>query len=245
MSARVLIVGATSAIAESLARLFAIEGAQLYLAARNGKHLASIADDLKVRGAGRVLIHAFEATSEDGASLSEAAWEALGSIDVAVIAHGTLPRQTDCQNSSEMTRQALTINALSVLELLTPLANRMEAAGSGDLAVISSVAGDRGRQSNYVYGSAKACLNVYLQGLRHRLSGSGVNVLTVKPGFVDTPMTKTFEKGPLWASPEQVAWDIRRAIARRRTVIYTPWFWRWIMLIIRLVPTPVFHRTKL
>ena len=136
-------------------------------------------------------------------------------------------------------------NALSTISLLTIIANRFEANKDGTIAVISSVAGDRGRASNYVYGSAKACLNVYLQGLRHRLSGSGVNVLTVKPGFVDTPMTETFEKGPLWASPEQVAWDIRRAIARRRTVIYTPWFWRWIMLIIRLVPTPVFHRTKL
>jgi len=246
MSARVLIVGATSAIAEALARRYAAQRACLYLAARHPGRAAAIADDLLVRGAASVKVAAYDATAPDAAAvLVAAAWEALGRIDVALIAHGSLPDQAACATSVALTRRELEVNLLSVIDLLTLLAGRMEAARRGTLAVIGSVAGDRGRQSNYVYGTAKGALAIFLQGLAHRLAPTGVRVLTIKPGFVDTPMTAAFAKGSLWASPERVARDIQRAIGRGTRVLYTPWFWRWIMLVIRLVPTALFHRTKL
>ncbi len=246
MSARVLIVGATSAIAEAVARRYAAEGAALFLAARRTDRAAAIADDLRVRGAAVVTVGAYDATVPDTAdALVAAAWETLGGIDVALIAHGSLPDQPACAASAALTRQALEINVLSVIDLLTLLANRMASVGHGTLAVIGSVAGDRGRQSNYVYGAAKGCLAIFMQGLAHRLVPAGVRVLTIKPGFVDTPMTAAFPKGPLWASPQTVARDIQRAIERGAQVLYTPWFWRWIMLVIRLIPTSIFQRTRL
>ena len=246
MSMRVLIVGVTSAIAESVARRYAAEGARLFLAARNMERLLVIADDLRVRGAPAVLIGAYDATRPETADdLIVSAWDGLGGIDVALVAHGSLPDQTACAASAVLTRRELDLNALSVIDLLTPLANRMESAKAGTLAVIGSVAGDRGRQSNYVYGAAKGCLGIFLQGLAHRLAPAGVHVLTIKPGFVDTPMTAAFPKGPLWTSPDAVAGDIVRAIKRGTRVLYTPWFWRWIMLAVRFTPTPLFHRTRL
>jgi len=246
MSQRVLIIGATSAIAEAVARRYAAEGATLFLAARNTARAAAIADDLRVRGARAVQVGAYDATATDGAdALVATAWETLGGIDVALIAHGVLPDQAACAASAVLTRQALAVNLLSVIDVLTPLANRMESAGRGTLAVIGSVAGDRGRQSNSVYGAAKGGLAIFLQGLAHRLAPTGVRVLIIKPGLVDTPMTAAFPKSALWASPATVGRDIHRAVARGRRVLYTPWFWRWIMLIIRLIPTAIFHRTRL
>jgi short-subunit dehydrogenase len=132
-----------------------------------------------------------------------------------------------------------------VIALATVLANRFEAQRSGSIAVISSVAGDRGRQSNYVYGAAKGAVTLLLQGLRNRLSKSGVQVLTIKPGFVDTPMTAEFKKGALWAKPDDIAHGIVSAIDRRRDVVYLPGFWRLIMLIIRHIPEPIFKRMSL
>jgi decaprenylphospho-beta-D-erythro-pentofuranosid-2-ulose 2-reductase len=136
-------------------------------------------------------------------------------------------------------------NGTSTIALMTVAANRFEAQRHGALAVISSVAGDRGRQSNYLYGSAKAAVSAFASGLRQRLAKVGVAVVTIKPGFVDTPMTKDFPKGPLWAKPEAVARGIMRAIDRRRNVVYLPWFWCLIMLIIRHIPESVFKRIKL
>ncbi|MDW8371253.1 MAG: SDR family NAD(P)-dependent oxidoreductase, partial [Geminicoccaceae bacterium] len=158
---------------------------------------------------------------------------------------GTLGDQAAIARDPEATRRTLLTNFVSPAVLLTALAARLEAAGKGCLAVITSVAGDRGRASNYVYGAAKGGLSTFLEGLRHRLAGKGVHVLDIRPGPVDTPMTAHLEKGGfLWASPERVAADIDRAIARRRSVLYTPWFWRWIMLVIRLLPEPLFHRLR-
>jgi decaprenylphospho-beta-D-erythro-pentofuranosid-2-ulose 2-reductase len=162
-----------------------------------------------------------------------------------LIAHGTLPDQQACEASYDVTRREMEVNALSVISMLTYLANHFEKQGHGSLAIISSVAGDRGRQSNYVYGSAKAAVTVFLGGLRNRLHGAGVHVLTIKPGFVDTPMTSEFPKGPLWASPEKVAKGIHKAILKRRDVVYLPGFWRMVMRIIREIPEPVFKRLKL
>ena len=151
------------------------------------------------------------------------------------------------KSTSDEARRAIDLNFTSAVALLAPLASYLEGRRSGYLAAISSVAGDRGRQSNYTYGAAKAGLTAYLQGLRNRLYRSGVHVLTIKPGFVDTPMTRGLvnPNSPLVASPKRVARDIDRAIRRRRNTIYTPWFWRPIMLVVRLVPEFIFKRLKL
>jgi short-subunit dehydrogenase len=138
-----------------------------------------------------------------------------------------------------------TVNGTATIAIAAAVARQMETQGRGTLAVISSVAGDRGRASNYVYGAAKAAVSTYLSGLRQRLSPRGVNVLTVKPGFVDTPMTASFKKGLLWAKPEHVARGIVHAIDKRRAVVYLPWFWAAIMAVIRGIPEFVFRRVQL
>jgi len=244
---KVLIIGATSAIAEAAARLFAARGDALFIVARNAEHLRLIAEDLSVRGAMRAATATLDVTDFAAhEALLDAAERELGSIDIVLVAHGTLSDQDECQRSVAAMRREFDINGVSAMALLTVLANRMEARGSGTLAVISSVAGERGRQSNYVYGAAKAALSTFLGGLRQRLAKANVNVLTIKPGFVDTPMTAAITpKGALWAQPDRVAAGIVKAIDSGRSVVYLPWFWRWIMLVIRLIPEPVFKRIKL
>jgi hypothetical protein len=169
----------------------------------------------------------------------------LGGLDTVLIAHGTLPDQATCQSSVEQTLAELHTNAISTIALLTVVANRFEAQGFGSIAVISSVAGDRGRQSNYVYGTAKGAVALFLQGLRNRLDRHGVHVLTLKPGFVDTPMTRGFRKGLLWAQPEGIAKGIVAALDRRADVVYLPFFWRYLMLAICSIPERVFKRLSL
>ena len=241
-----LIIGATSAIAQATARTFAQRGSQLYLIARNQERLSSLAEDLKIRGAasvkyGRLDIQDFESHE---AALN-AAFAALGTIDVALIAHGTLPDQHACEADFTTTLAALNTNAIGTASLLTHLANRLERQQSGTIAVMTSVAGERGRRSNYVYGAAKAMLSVLLQGLRNRLHQSGVQVLDIKPGLVDTPMTAGFKKGPLWARPETVAAGIVKGLGKKKPWVYLPWFWKYIMLIIRGIPESLFKRLDL
>jgi decaprenylphospho-beta-D-erythro-pentofuranosid-2-ulose 2-reductase len=243
---RILIMGATSAIAEATARRFASRGDSLFLVGRNAQRLQAVADDLMVRGAHAACAYVLDACDiERYPVMLDAAAERMGGIDAALIAHGTLSGQFTCQSSIEQLLQEFTTNALSYIALCTQLANRFEAQHQGVIAVISSVAGDRGRQSNYVYGAAKAAVTAFASGLRQRLYSKGVRVVTIKPGFVDTPMTAAFKKGLLWASPETVATSIVRAIDRGTPVLYTPWFWRPIMWIIRAVPEHVFRRLKL
>ena len=243
---KVLIVGATSAIAEATARLFAADGDRLCLAGRDETRLTAIAEDLRVRGAAQVETIALDANdfSRHEPVLSHAA-RAMGGLDTVLIAHGTLPDQQACQASVDATLEAITTNALSVIALLTLVANRFEQQGAGTIAVISSVAGDRGRQSNYVYGTAKGAVSIFAQGLRNRLARGGVKVVTIKPGFVDTPMTAAFKKGALWATPGAVARRIHRAMVKGEDVVYTPWFWRWIMAIIKAVPESIFKKARL
>jgi decaprenylphospho-beta-D-erythro-pentofuranosid-2-ulose 2-reductase len=244
---KVLIIGATSAIAEATARVFAARGDALFLVARDGERLRAVAADLAVRGAMRTETATLDvADFAAHAAVLERAERELGGIDVALIAHGTLSDQARCEASAEALRREFDVNAVATLALLTDLANRCAARGAGTLAVISSVAGDRGRQSNYVYGSAKAAVTTFLGGLRQRLAKSQVRVLTIKPGFVDTPMTAGIaNKGALWAQPDRVGAAIVKAIDRGRNVVYVPWFWRWIMLVIRHIPEPLFRRLKL
>ena len=243
---RVLVVGATSAIATETARIYAAYGARLFLAARNADRLEAVAADLRTRGAAGVETALLDATDHRGSEdLIDAAWTAFDGLDVALIAHGVLPDQARCQASATETLRSIDVNFASAVALLTPLANRFEAAGRGCIAVIGSVAGDRGRQSNYVYGAAKGGLDRFLEGLRNRLFHSGVAVVTLKPGFVDTPMTAELAKGPLFASARRAGRDVHRAIERRRDIAYIPWFWRPIMGIIRALPERLFKRLRL
>lgn len=243
---RILIFGATSAIAEQTARLYAERGEQLMLVGRDKAKLERLAEDLKIRGAQQTACLAIDLndTSQHEALLIKTEKE-LGGIDLALIAYGTLGDQQACEQDFAVAEQELQTNCLGVLSLLTLLANRLEAQQSGHIAVISSVAGDRGRQSNYIYGTAKGALSIFLQGLRNRLHKAGVHVLTIKPGFVDTPMTQDFKKGLLWVKPEVIAQGIVRAIDKKRDVVYLPFFWRYIMLIIRLIPEFIFKRLSL
>lgn len=243
---RVLVVGATSAIATAVLRRYAQRGAKLYLLGRRAEALEAAAADLRVRGAGAVATDAIDVNDvERHRPVLDAAWDGWAGFDVVLIAHGVLPDQARAQASIEETLASFDTNARSVIAMLTDLANRFEAQRSGVIAVISSPAGDRGRASNYVYGAAKAAVTNLTSGLRHRLARTGVRVVTILPGFVDTPMTESFRKGPLWASPDRVARDIVRAIERRNGALYTPWFWRWIMLLVVHLPQWLFLRSRL
>jgi decaprenylphospho-beta-D-erythro-pentofuranosid-2-ulose 2-reductase len=244
----ILIIGASSAIAQAVAKIYAEQGARLFLVARDPARLDVIAADLRVRGALQVDTLAADLLDHDRhPEIIEAAMDALPELDVALIAHGVLPDQPACEVSASKSVAMIDVNFISVVSLLTPLANRFAERGSGSIAVISSVAGDRGRQSNYVYGAAKSGLDAFLQGLRNRLNKSGVHVLTIKPGFVATPMTAHIEGrgGALWASAESVAAGIVKAIEKDRDVVYLPPFWALIMLIIRSIPERIFKRLSL
>jgi len=245
-SRRVLVVGATSAIAAETARVYAAYGARLFLTGRDPQRLDAVASDLRVRGAQSVETAVLDVTDRQRCNtVMDAAWTAFDGLDVALLAHGVLPDQSRCQASVEASIEALEVNFVSAVALLTPLANRFESAGSGCIAVIGSVAGDRGRQSNYVYGAAKGGLDRFLEGLRNRLFHAGVAVVTLKPGFVDTPMTAGLKQGPLFVSAERAGRAIHRAIERRRHIAYVPWFWHPIMIIIRALPEAVFKRLRL
>lgn len=243
---KVLIIGATSAIAEHTARCYAAEGAAIYLLGRNAARLQVIADDLRVRGAAQVGVGELDVNElASHKPALDAAVAALVGLDVALLAHGTLPDQAACEADPELARREFHTNAVATLSLMADIAARLQAQKQGTLAVISSVAGDRGRQSNYLYGAAKSAVSTYAAGLRNRLYPSGVQVLTVKPGFVDTPMTAQFRKGALWATPAYVGRKIHAAIKKRSDVLYVPGFWRLIMLIIQHVPEFIFKRLKL
>jgi len=243
----ILIIGATSAIAEATARLYAATGANLYLLARNEDRLKTIAADLKIRGATSVKTECFEANDlASHQALLDRAYQTLGRFDIVLIAHGTLGNQTASEASTDVVMQELQTNALSTIALLTKLANMMEKQRHGTLAVISSVAGDRGRPSNYVYGTAKAAVTTFCEGLRARLFKSGVHVLVIKPGMVDTPMTAEMAMPAiLVAKPEQIAIDIVKGIESRKDVLYTPWFWKYVMMGIIHLPILIYKKIKL
>ena len=241
-----LIVGATSAIAAEAGKRFAASGARLFLTGRDPAKLAAVADDFRVRGAAHVGTAVLDVTDvARHEALVEEAARALEGVDAVLVAHGTLPDQRRCQESVADTLRALEVNFTATAALLTVIANRLERQRHGCLAVITSVAGDRGRGSNYVYGAAKGGLHVFLQGLRNRLHPAGVAVIEIKPGFVDTPMTAHLKKNPLFASPRRVGRAVHAAIVRRRESVYVPWFWRPIATGLKLLPERIFKRLKL
>lgn len=230
---RVVILGATSAIAQETAKVYAEEGATLLVVARNEAKLAAVAADLRVRGADDV--ETFVADLADRTRDAELL-AAAGEPDVVLIAHGSLPDQRAIDTDARAQTEAFDVNATSVIALAAAFANVLEKKRGGVLAVIGSVAGDRGRRSNYVYGAAKAAIHAYCEGLRGRLAESNVAVVLIKPGWVDTPMTRAMKKNPLFASARSVGRGIHDAIRARRGTVYLPGFWRWISLAVRLMP---------
>jgi short-subunit dehydrogenase len=242
---KILILGATSAIAEHCARIWAGQNQSLYLVARNETRLAAIASDLRVRGASKVETFTLDLNEFDKhEELLSAAKSALGDFDTVLIAHGTLSNQKECEQNVLQTMQELNTNALSTISLLTLIANDFEKKRFGTIAVITSVAGDRGRASNYVYGSAKAMVTCFTSGLRQRLYNSNVAVVTIKPGLVDTPMTASFKKSALWTKPELVAEEIIQSIDKKRNESYVPFYWSVIMKAVKIIPTKVFKRMQ-
>lgn len=241
----VLVFGATSAIAAPVLTRWAARGDRLHLVARDPARLAAVA----AACTGHVSTQVADFTDTAAApALIEAARKALGgSIDLILIAHGDLGDQLLSEHDYREAERLLRINLLSVIALLVPLADLLEQQGRGHIAVMSSVAGDRGRPRNYTYGAAKGALTLYLQGLRSRLYPAGVAVTTLKLGPVDTPMTVGHPKHPLFTTPERLAPAIVRAIdrhARRGGECYLPWYWRPILAVVRSTPERVFQRLR-
>ena len=249
MSERILLVGASSAIAQELARKLCQRGCHLVLAGRDTDELESIATDLRIRYQSTVHIEPFDALNftEHTNFVERCVGIFEQPLNGVVICYGAMHDQQQAQTDWNLTDQMIQTNFTSVVSLMNLLAEYFVQQKAGCLAAISSVAGDRGRQSNYLYGSTKAALSTYLQGLRNRLYRKGVHVLTIKPGMVDTPMTDGLVNPDslLVSTPQQVARDIDRAMQRQKNVLYTPRKWWWLMCVIRWLPEQVFKRLKL
>jgi decaprenylphospho-beta-D-erythro-pentofuranosid-2-ulose 2-reductase len=246
MTQKIIVLGALSDIAEAAARQYAKDGAQLVIAGRNAAKLETVAADLRVRGAGKVIAETVDFLTADPEALIAKWAKELGGIDVVLLAYGHLGEQRDLERDLKAAAQLIDTNFRSAALWVLAAANHFEAAKSGTLVVIGSVAGDRGRQSNYLYGATKAGLATLVQGVAHRLAPSGAKAVLIKPGFVDTAMTAHIpNKGALWSSPDKVATLIRKATDKGAPVAYTPGYWRLIMTVIKSVPTGIFHRTKL
>ncbi len=242
----ILILGATSSIGRALGAELARRGHALLLAGRSEAELERLSSDLRVRHeaeVGHLQLDARNFASHP--AFIEKALNRLGALQGVIWLIGELGTQPGDSRDPEAARQLIETNFCAAVSLLAPLANYLEEQGSGFIAGYSSVAGDRGRQSNYAYGAAKGGLALYLQGLRNRLEPRGVRVYTLKPGFVDTAMTYGLKGLFLVASPQQIAASTVRLLRRPSGVYYLPWFWRWIMLIIRLIPETIFKRLRL
>ena len=243
----ILILGATSAIAQATARYFAREDSHFFLIGRNEEKLQILANDLQQRTKCKAGILATDlqdiSRHED---LLQIAFKALGeTIDLTLIAYGTLPDQATSQEDPEVTLTSLTVNFNSPASLLTRLAIHYEKQKSGTIAVITSVAADRGRKTLYTYCSAKAGLSAFTDGLRGRLQPYKVQVLNIKPGIIDTPMTAHLEKGLLASTPQKVADDIAKAIRKKKDILYTPGKWWLIMFIIKHIPEKIFKKLSI
>jgi short-subunit dehydrogenase len=241
-----LITGATSAIAQEAARHFAVDGDAFLLVGRNPDKLTAVAGDLRARGAKEVRTEVVDLIDLARCSrLIEEAVEQLGGLDALLVAQGTLPDQSACEADPAQALREFSLNAMGPITLLLKAAAYFETQHSGCLAVITSVAGVRGRRTNYVYGSAKAAVSTFLEGLRGRMRDAGVSVVDIRPGFVDTPMTAHLPKKALFATAESVGERVYRAMVSGDAVVYTPWFWRWIALVIQLIPRSIFVKLSI
>ncbi|MDN8001323.1 SDR family NAD(P)-dependent oxidoreductase [Burkholderia multivorans] len=242
---RIVIIGATSAIAEHCARLWLEkQSADLTLVGRDMGRIERVATDLKVRSP-ESEIRIVQAHFLDPEAINATVENIVqsGDVDVVLIAHGSLPEQADCQDDLTECREALNINGISPVLYAEAFAKQMAKANHGTIALIGSVAGDRGRKSNYVYGAAKGLVTRYTQGLQHRFAGTGVKVVLIKPGPTDTPMTAHLKgKGSKLASVEIVAKQIVEGVETGKPVIYAPGKWWLIMMIIQHLPAAVFNK---
>ncbi|MGF1498191.1 MAG: SDR family NAD(P)-dependent oxidoreductase [Elainellaceae cyanobacterium] len=242
MPRRVLMVGATSAVAQAVARRLAQRGDRLFCLARNPDKMAAIGKSL---GSAYVGSYCFDFTETDQAQTAvELAIDHLGGIDLAFFAHGFLPDQSASEQDFQIARNTFETNLLSVIALLLPVCDQLVQQGRGKVGVITSVAGDRGRPRNYTYGAAKGALSLYLQGVRSRLWHSGVEIYTFKMGPVDTPMTVTHPKNFSFSTVDQVAEQMVKALEQRRYQVYVPGYWAWVMLAVRNMPEFLFQRLK-
>lgn len=242
----VLIVGATSSLARAFAAELALQGANLILSARNLNEAEKIASDLTIRFGCKTSVKKFTAENYDEHQhFFEEVVNSNSTIDGAFVSIGELGEQAKAQTQFSAAKTIIESNYLGVASLLTYIANYFEIRKEGFIIVIGSVAGDRGRQSNYVYGSAKSALATFVQGLRNRLAKANVHVMTVKPGFIDSKMTFGKPGMFLVASPKTAAIAIYQALKAKKLIVYVPWFWAIIMLIIRSVPERLFMRLKL
>ena len=243
---KILVLGATSGIAEATCRIWAAQGASLFLVARNAEKLSAVAADLKTRGASYIDYGVCDLDdTTQHASLLTHAINSLGGMDVAYLAHGVLGDQTVGEQEFSAAAQVLQTNFVSPVSLLTWLANYCVQRKSGVLAVITSVAGDRGRKSNYIYGSSKAGLSAFLDGLRNRIDREGVTVLNIKPGPTRTAMTAHMPGAEKMADVNAVAGTIVKAIDKRVDSLYVPFQWGPIMFIIRHIPESIFKKLNL
>ncbi|WP_121616316.1 SDR family oxidoreductase [Virgibacillus halodenitrificans] len=243
----VLVLGASSTIAQETVRQLAKKKMDFVLTGRKTEDLQALKNDLEIRHDVKVNVKQFNALDFDRHELFfNEVLEEFDGIDGLLLMYGAMADQKEAENSFALSRNMIDVNYTSAVSILNIAANYFEQQKRGFICAVSSVAGDRGRQSNYIYGSTKAGLSVYMEGLRNRLHQSGVQVLTVKPGMVDTKMTYgVVEDSPLLASPVKVAADISKSIAKRKDVVYTPWFWVIIMLVIKLIPEWIFKRTDI
>lgn len=241
---KVVILGATSGIALEVQRLLAQSGCELLLVARSQPRLMALQSDLMLRGASKVLTFAADLASiQQHAAIFDFARRSFPDFDTVLLAYGTMHDPKDSETSVDILLEELRTNYVSAAALLTLFAADLEQRRTGCIAVITSVAGDRGRRSNYVYGSAKGALSLFLQGLRSRLHPAGVKVITIKPGPVQTPMTDHLPNSTGFAAPERVGRHIVRALERRSPdVLYTPKIWRYVMIAVEHIPEIIFKR---
>ncbi len=241
---KIVVLGATSGIALEVERQLARRGCQLLLVGRSAERLAELQGDLAVRGARQVFTYAADlGCVQQHAAIFDFARRAFPDFDTVLLAYGSMRNQKDSEASVDILLEELQVNFVSASAILTLFAADLERRRTGCLAAITSVAGDRGRRSNYVYGSAKGALSLFLQGLRSRLHPAGARVITIKPGPVQTPMTDHLSNAARFANPEQVARDIVRALERRSPdVLYTPKVWRFVMKAVQEIPEGIFKR---
>lgn len=244
----IVIIGATSAMAEHCARLWVQTTlVRLTLVGRDEARTSRVADDLRVRSQ-QSIVHVMTANFVDASAIQQTAnaITALAPVDVVLIAHGVLADQTTCQDDVLACDAALQVNGVSPVLFAETFVKHMLAANHGTIAIIGSVAGDRGRKTNYVYGAAKGLVSRYAQGMQHRLASTGVKVVLIKPGPTDTPMTSDLKAtGKKMASVESVAQDIVKGIAKGKPVVYTPGIWQIIMLVVMHLPRVIFNKLSI
>ncbi len=242
----ILVLGANSTIAEELLKFYASENHNLFLVSRNEKKLIALQSDLKVRGAKNVIYKVFDFTDYNNTEkFIFDLWHDFKVFDLAILAYGQLGVQEQDQHDVQKTKNIIEINYLSKVLLLTTLSNKFKAQTSGTIAVMTSVAGVRGRKSNYIYGSAKAGLSAFLSGLAQRLSSDSVKIIDLKIGPTKTRMTQHLKSSFVWSDSKKVALLIKKSIQTKSGIVYLPSYWFVIMLFIRLIPSKIYNRLNL